>query len=492
MSELHKVIAVETGSELEKLMTARAAKHLETRKDMDQFDLAPFFAILVTAGVTNKNLDAFDPWETYQARKSPIDKPVNFGHNQTVIRGHIIDCVAVGEDLQPLPDNLTQAEVPAKLHLVIAAVIYKVWEDPVVQAQVNEVLDKVAKGETFVSMEVLFRNFDFLLTSSTGQQKLLPKNEKTIGFIKHLRQYGGKGKVNNYTIARLLRQMTFSAVGIVDKPANPESIISASLNLFSSNAETNVYINLDKTNQEIIMSEKTDATVADNSVVPTEPSVENNPKYQMLHSEHTALKHAHDALQAEHSRLKTDHGHLHNRVEELNKKLDDVHKKTLAEEDEAKKKADSDDEAKASLASELETTKASLAALEAKNAELTTANDAMNATLEEFKKASRNSNRAEALMKIDSTYTKDTALQAVAKFADLSQEVFDNFMSMVKTYAERKPKEVTPSEVLDNARAEQEAQYGSVGSEINKAAADIANWLKDSNKRNRNNKVGDK
>jgi hypothetical protein len=41
----------------------------------------------------------------------------------------------------------------------------------------------------------------------------------------HLRAYGGPGIFDDFRIGRVLRKITFSGKGFVDKPANPDSII---------------------------------------------------------------------------------------------------------------------------------------------------------------------------------------------------------------------------------------------------------------------------
>jgi hypothetical protein len=42
---------------------------------------------------------------------------------------------------------------------------------------------------------------------------------------KHLRAYGGTGEYENYKVGRSLRGISFSGKGLVNKPANPRSII---------------------------------------------------------------------------------------------------------------------------------------------------------------------------------------------------------------------------------------------------------------------------
>lgn len=75
-------------------------------------------------------------------------------------------------------------------------------------------------------MECFFKGFDYgLINKSTGEYKVLSRNAETAFLTKHLRSYGGLGEHENYKIGRVLRNITFSGKGFVDKPANPESII---------------------------------------------------------------------------------------------------------------------------------------------------------------------------------------------------------------------------------------------------------------------------
>lgn len=543
--QLHKAIAAEKGSELEKYILARAAKNFYLRGQTERFDLYPFYAILVTAGITNKNLDHFDVEETYAARHSPLDKPVNLGHSQEMTCGHILDCIAVDDDLKPLKEPTENGDLPIRLHLVISAVIYKVWENPQKQAQINDIIDKISKGQIFVSMEALFRDFAYLLThASTKEQKIIERNEKTSGLTKYLRQYKGPGRIYDYELARVLRNITFSAVGIVDKPANPESIISASLDLFSGNnlsfASDNtslaseseqVYINIEHTKSgENNMSNEVTKGAEDGGGFNHQYRVEDHPTYQALHNEHTALKHQHTALQDDHNRLKKDHDHIHRRLEEVNSKLDSIHQKTLAEDPQGKDKpktpvererdganmddnypnpagtgkkklkgpdkstyaADDSEESESSMAEnsdsqdvmkEMASLREELTSLREEKVSLAKANDALNATLDEFKKASRHSDRAEAMMAADAGLNRDKALQAVKAFDELSDAGFASMVEMMRGYAGRSPKEVTPETIMASAKAEKDAPMGaSAESEMTKTIADIKNFYKSTNK----------
>lgn len=73
---------------------------------------------------------------------------------------------------------------------------------------------------------MFFNGFDYGITNkTTGEYKVLARNEETSYLTKHLKAYGGLGEHEDYKIGRVLRNITFSGKGFVDKPANPDSII---------------------------------------------------------------------------------------------------------------------------------------------------------------------------------------------------------------------------------------------------------------------------
>jgi hypothetical protein len=185
-----------------------------------QGDLYYLNSILVSAG-WNKNDDVFDVEDLFNAKSTPVDKPFNYMHDDSDIIGHMIASAAISEDGQII-DSLP---LPERLDIVTSAVIYKVWSDPDQKARVQGLIDQIDRGELAVSMECVFRNFDYALISPNGEKKVLARNESTAFLTKHLRVYGGAGEFEGYKIGRLLRDLYFSGKGLVDKPANPRSLI---------------------------------------------------------------------------------------------------------------------------------------------------------------------------------------------------------------------------------------------------------------------------
>jgi hypothetical protein len=185
-----------------------------------QADLYYLNSILVSAG-WNKNDDVFDVADLWAARETPVDKPFNYMHDETDIIGHMISSAAMGED----GAIINEVPLPDKMDLVTSAVIYKTWGDPDQSIRVNDLIAKIDEGQLAVSMECVFRNFDYAVVEPDGSQKVIARDENSAFLTKHLRAYGGTGSYEGYKIGRLLRDLYFSGKGLVDKPANPRSVI---------------------------------------------------------------------------------------------------------------------------------------------------------------------------------------------------------------------------------------------------------------------------
>ena len=219
-------------------------------ENKNQMDLHYLKSILVTTG-WNKNDDVFDKAEVWTARNTPSDKPFNYEHDQKQIIGHITGSKVIDEDGNDVGEEISVDELPKKFHILTSAVLYKFWEDPKKQEEMNDIISGIANNKWFVSMEALFNNFDYAMDDGVAA-KVIARNEKTAFLTKHLRAYGGNGVFNNIKIGRVLKNIVFSGKGLVRKPANPESIIFDETEAFITSS---VY-QLDETikSKEIIMS----------------------------------------------------------------------------------------------------------------------------------------------------------------------------------------------------------------------------------------------
>jgi len=173
----------------------------------------------------------FDRAEVWAARTTPEDKPFNYGHDEKDIIGHITSCYPFADDNKAMADVKAIEDLPAKFHIGTGAVLYKVRADAAAQERINKLIAEIEEGKWFVSMECLFRNFDYAIIESDGTQKVIGRNEETSFLTKHLRSYGGTGKYEDKAVGRLMRNFVFSAVALVQNPANPASVISKMLKL---------------------------------------------------------------------------------------------------------------------------------------------------------------------------------------------------------------------------------------------------------------------
>ena len=189
----------------------------------NQIDLFYYDSILASVG-WNKNDDVFDPIETWLARNSAADKPVNYQHDESDIIGHMVDTIVLS-DGNVVPNDINVDEIPEKFDVLTASVLYTHWETEDLKQRIAKIIEQIDNGELYVSMECLFPNFDYALMYTDGSQKVVQRNEDTAFLTKYLRCYGGSGVWKDARIGRVLRNIIFSAKGIVNKPANSRSII---------------------------------------------------------------------------------------------------------------------------------------------------------------------------------------------------------------------------------------------------------------------------
>jgi uncharacterized coiled-coil protein SlyX len=223
-----------------------AIKNGFAKAELTDRDLYSTQSLFVTTNA-NLNDDYFLPEETWAARHTPTHKPTNIEHNENQIVGHITSCWAVDENKENiLDDSLAVDDLPPIFHLINGAVIYKAWQNEELKDRTAKLIQEIESGEKYVSMECLFTNFAYAVERANGELEIIPRGDKTAWMTKHLRAYGGTGKYKDLTIKRVLKNITFSGKGYVDKPANPESIIfnktKSTLNLnFSSSLDNSVY-----------------------------------------------------------------------------------------------------------------------------------------------------------------------------------------------------------------------------------------------------------
>jgi len=199
--------------------------NIQSIASLSDNDLYYVQSILVSSS-WNKNDDIFDKTEVWNARRTPEDKPTNLEHDESTIIGHITSNWPIKDDGTLIDDNTDIGDLPEKYHILTGSVIYRGFTNPDLKSRADKLIDEIEQGVKYVSMECFFKSFDYgLINKSTGEYKVLPRNEATAYLTKYLRAYGGQGEHDNYKIGRVLRDITFSGKGFVNKPANPDSII---------------------------------------------------------------------------------------------------------------------------------------------------------------------------------------------------------------------------------------------------------------------------
>lgn len=210
--------------------------NIKSLASLNDKDLYYVQSILVSSS-WNKNDDIFDKDEVWAARKTPEDKPTNLEHDESTIIGHITANWPITEDGTIIDESTEAKDLPEKYHILTGSVIYTGFSSPDLRERAINLISEIESGNKYVSMECFFQGFDYgLLNSATGEYTILPRNESTAHLTKYLRAYGGLGEHQNYKIGRVLRDITFSGKGFVNKPANPDSIIFNSENLKVSKA----------------------------------------------------------------------------------------------------------------------------------------------------------------------------------------------------------------------------------------------------------------
>ena len=187
-------------------------------------DVYSVYSVLVTTS-WNKNDDVFDKDEVWLARETPKYKPTNIEHDERQIVGGIIDSWAVDDKFSVIAEKEDSLDLPDHYHIVVASVIYKQWQDPAYQKRAQDLISSIEAGEKYVSMEWLFHGFDNAVVDPHGKHHIIPRNEESAFLPSHLRSYGFVGSYQDHQVGRLLRNITFSGKGFVQKPANPESVI---------------------------------------------------------------------------------------------------------------------------------------------------------------------------------------------------------------------------------------------------------------------------
>lgn len=301
-------------------------------------------------------------------------------------------------------------------------------------------------------MECFFNGFDYgLLNKATGEYKILSRNDETAYLTKHLKAYGGLGEHEDYKVGRVLKNITFSGKGFVDRPANPESIIFTKTQIPENPQEktanfltagvfldqaTEKEINMSLEKEVIEIKEKIEAMADCKQSV-----VEANAKASELEQKNLELTSALDSKEVEITEIKT----------------------AIAEKEAAAKKMREDME---KMKAEFDAANEILAAYKGKE--------------EEMMKKEKKMKRMATLL--ESGFDNELATSTVEKFDHLDDNSFDG---LVDVFAAMKPKKeemlemkkkasetkTITEEILENVETEDSVAI-SIGSEETVSEAD--------------------
>lgn len=385
------IASVAEPSQPSMLEKAKANHHFSDRfqslASYDDRDLYYVQSILVSSS-WNKNDDIFTKEEVWSAKRTPEDKPTNLEHNENLIIGHIVANWPITDDGQLLDENLEINELPEKFHLVTGSVIYRAFSTPELKERAEKLIAEIEAGTKYVSMECMFGGFDYgLINQATGEYRVLARSNETAFLTKHLRAYGGKGEYENHKIGRVLRNITFSGKGYVDRPANPDSVIFTKENFIGLSKAKNA--DFDSSGVSEIRPNYTENKIMNSEDL----STEHNEKIAALEAALKAEQEAHLALL--------------NEVAEAAKKTED--EKKMKEEEMQKMKA------------ELVALEEAVAAYKSKE--------------EEAMKKEKKMKRMASLL--ENGLEEAEASAAVEKFESLEDEAFDAMVALVTSAAKK-------------------------------------------------------
>ncbi len=216
---------IEVQAEVEKAAVEKAS-HLTFKDGEQQQDLQYLYSIFVSAG-TNKNGAHFLPSEMLRAHNTVVNKAIDLEHEEDKVIGHIYACDFTykdGEKFDPqqiLTEFSDSSRDPDSLDMdiAVAGVIHKM--------RFPELAEEVEAGDWKVSMECYFKDFDI----KVGEQIITRDEAMALGYSPDdliggfVRVMAGRKALGKHFVSRVLRNLTFSGMGLVKNPANPHSII---------------------------------------------------------------------------------------------------------------------------------------------------------------------------------------------------------------------------------------------------------------------------
>jgi|TARA_R110002020_G_scaffold367868_1_gene579766 acetolactate synthase small subunit len=392
---------------------------------IDDPDLFHVYSVLVST-VWNRNDDIFNKEEVWAARDTPKFKPTNLEHDEKQMVGGIIESWPVDKDFNLIAADTNIEDIPEEYHILVSSVIYRQWQDPELRSRAEQLISEIEDGTKYVSMECIFKGFDYGVVDLEGKNHVIARNDNTAFLSQHLRSYGGEGIYQGHKLGRVLRNITFSGKGFVERPANPDSIIFDKDHTFSfANAKTSKSVFFNKNGVTNNTTEKQLSSEVNISIKG------NTMSNEILSDQVKDLKEALAAIEAENKDLndklaQANVSAYENKVQELESTVAEFETKIqdldsqLSEANDSKEKI------------ELE--------MNTKSEELDSLKAEMHKMHEEKKKKDRKDKMVMAGL------TEDEAEAKIEVFANLDEESFEAFIETVADMHKKKKKEEEDSE----------------------------------------------
>jgi hypothetical protein len=405
----------------------------KTLAALDDSDLYYVQSILVTSS-WNKNDDIFDKSEVWLARKTPEDKPTNLEHDENLIIGHITNNWPITESGDLIDETVALNDLPEKYHILTGSVIYRAFTSPELKDRSEKLIADIEAGSMFVSMECFFKGFDYgLLDKTNGSYKTLARNENTAYLTKYLRAYGGLGEHDNYKIGRVLRNITFSGKGFVEKPANPDSIIFTkdTIDKLFDQKNNNLLI-AGVSNNQLTSKVENHIMSSEQEVVEVKLETETNVATEVV-DKTSELETAIQAKDESIAMLGAELENLKAQYEALAKKLKEEEEKNEVEDKKESKKEEEDEE-------ETEAAKKKMKAeMDAKDEELKKTKSELSAALEAiagYMKQEEDMAKKEKKMKrkaslLSCGFDDETSEATLEKFESLNDDAFDAMTNLL-------------------------------------------------------------
>ncbi len=402
-------------------------------------DLYNVFSILVSTS-WNRNDDIFNKEEVWAGRQTPVFKPTNIEHDEKQMVGGIVNCWPIDDDFELIPDDTIASELPDTYHLLVSSVIFKQWQDPELRERAETLIADIENGNKFVSMECIFRGFDYGVVSPEGKNHIVARDENTAFLTQHLRSYGGQGTYQDHKIGRVLRNITFSGKGFVNRPANPDSIIFDKEHIFSfASAERTKSLFL--TNNGVNNNIEKQLSFEVNASDMEKNKMSDN---QILNDQVKELKEALASVQEENKNLNEKLSNAN--VSAYEKKITEL-ESTVAEFETKSVETNS----------QLDEVVAKSEALQKELEEKTTSLEESQALMHKMHEDKKQEDRKNKM--VEAGLSEDEAEAKLEVFAEVADEAFEAFIQTVADmHTKNKEEDVTADETTEEVKAEDEVE----------------------------------